>query len=290
MAEIKIKNRTSREIITNKEDKLTLFLYNNVLGRFLLKILTLKFISYLGGLFLSSRISMIFINGFIKKNNINMSDYPNVRYTSFNDFFTRKIIIDARKINLDKNILISPSDAKLSVYKINNDSKFLIKNSYYDLKELINNKKAKEYINGYICIFRLDVTDYHRYCYIDSGTKEKNNYIKGVFHTVRPIATSKYNIYKQNTRSWTVLKTDNFDDVIQVEVGAMMVGKIINHHETYQFKKGEEKGYFKFGGSTICLLFKNNIVKIDNDIVYNSKNNIETIVKYGEKIGNRLIK
>jgi len=290
VAEIKIKNRNSREIINIKEDKLTLFLYNTILGRLLLKILILKFVSYLVGLFLSRKTSKIFINNYIKKNNIDMNEYPNVKYTSFNDFFTRKIKTNARKININKNILISPSDAKLSVYKINNDSKFLIKNSYYDLKELINDNKAKEYINGYICIFRLDVTDYHRYCYIDSGTKQKNNYIKGVFHTVRPISTSKYNIYKQNTRSWTVLKTDNFDDVIQVEVGAMMVGKIVNHHESYQFKKGEEKGYFKFGGSTICLLFKDNIVKIDNDIVYNSKNNIETIVKYGEKIGNKLIK
>ena len=290
MADIKIKARNSSEIITNKEDKLTLFLYNNILGRFILKFLTLRFVSKLGGIFLSSKISRIFINLFIQKNKIDMSDYDNKKYLSFNDFFTRKIKTNARLVELDKNILISPSDAKMSVYKIDNHNRFLIKGTYYNVEELINNKIAKDYINGYICIFRLDVTDYHRYCYIDSGVIEDNNYIKGVLHTVRPISSSKYNVYKQNGRSWALLKTDNFDEVIHVEVGALMVGKIVNHHQSYKFKKGEEKGYFKFGGSTICLLFKENTVKIDEDIINNSKNNIETIVKYGEKIGNRLVK
>lgn len=279
MDEIKIKN--------NKEDKTTLFLYNTILGRLLLKILTLRIISKIGGLFLSSSLSKIFIKGFIRKNNINMSDYENIKYKSFNDFFIRKIKSNKRPINTDKNTLISPCDAKLSYYKINENSMFKIKDSYYSINDLIKNDISKEYINGYALIFRLCVDDYHRYSYIDNGTKEDNQYIKGVLHTVRPIALNNYNIYKTNSREWTVLITDNFNDVIEIEVGALMVGKIINHHKKHTFKKGEEKGYFKFGGSTIVLLFKENTIKIKKDILNNSLNNIETIVKLGETIGNK---
>ena len=65
------------------------------------------------------------------------------------------------------------------------------------------------------------------------------------------------------------------------------MGRIKNHHQNYSFKKGEEKGYFEFGGSTIVLLFKKDTITIDKDILDNSKDNIETIVKYGEKIGKK---
>ena len=69
------------------------------------------------------------------------------------------------------------------------------------------------------------------------------------------------------------------------EVGAMMVGKIINEKTSGKFKRGEEKGYFKFGGSTIILLVNN--VSIDKDILENTNENIETVVKMGEVIGKR---
>lgn len=290
MAWVKIKNRNQEETMRIKEDNTTLFLYNTLLGRLVLKILTLKFISQIVGIFLSSKISKRYISSFIKNNNIDMSDYDDMEYSSFNDFFSRKIKSNARVVEINKNTLISPCDAKLSVYNISKDSEFLIKGTYYKLEDLINSDLANEYINGYICIFRLGVDDYHRYSYIDEGYKSKNTYIKGVLHTVRPIALTNYNIYKRNAREWTILHTKNFSDVIQVEVGALMVGKIINHHQNHTFKKGEEKGYFQFGGSTICLIFKEKIVKIDKDILNNSENDIETIVKLGEKIGKKLAK
>ena len=83
---------------------------------------------------------------------------------------------------------------------------------------------------------------------------------------------------------------EHFDKVVYVEVGALGVGKIVNNHEEYTFKKGEEKGYFEFGGSTIVLLIKKNIINLDKDILENSSEGIETIVKYGERIGkNKLL-
>lgn len=265
------------------------FLYKTFLGRICLKFLIRPIVSKIGGWYMSRKSSLKRIDKFVKDNNINLDDYYIDDIKCYNDFFTRKIKEDRRKIDLDDNSFISPCDSKLSVFKINENSIFNIKDSYYKVSDLVNNEElAKEYLNGYCLIFRLTVSDYHRYCYIDNGIKTNNIHIKGIFHTVNPIALERYNIYKRNTREYTILNTFNFDKVVQVEVGALMVGKISNHHEQYEFKKGEEKGMFLFGGSTIVVLVKD-IIDIDNRILMNSLNGDETIVKYGQKIGKRRV-
>lgn len=276
----KLIDRKTKQIKEEKEDKITIFLYNTILGRILLKILITKPISKIYGKYLDSKLSIRKIKPFIKKNQINMNDYQKEDYQSFNEFFKRKINPDKRPIIEDENILISPCDSKLSIYKIDNNI-FKIKNSYYHIEDLT---KTKDYLNyDYALIFRLCVDDYHRYCYIDNGTKSINHHIKGILHTVRPIAQEKYPIFSQNEREWTILHTDNFKDIIQIEVGALMVGKIVNLDEEATIKKGQEKGYFKFGASTIILLVKD--IKIDEDLIENTNNNLETIIKMGERIG-----
>ena len=283
----KIKHRNSDKIEEIKSTKTLSFFYNTLLGRILLKICTMKFISDIAGIYMNSRLSKYKIKKFIKDNKIKITDYEKTNYNSFNEFFTRKIISIKRPINMTKTAFISPCDSKLSVYTISNDLTLNIKNSYYTIDTIIDKKILKEYKEGYALVFRLSPTDYHRYCYIDSGYQEKNNKIKGILHTVQPIALKRYNFYKTNTREWTILHTNNFNEVVHIEIGAMTIGKIKNEHENYIFKKGEEKGYFEFGGSTIVLLVKKGIITIDEDILENSKNNIETYVKYGEKIGKK---
>ena len=283
----KIKHRNSDKIEEVKSTKTLSFFYNTLIGRILLKICTMKFISDIAGIYMNSRLSKYKIKKFIKDNKIKITDYEKTNYNSFNEFFTRKIISIKRPINMTKTAFISPCDSKLSVYTISDDLTLYIKDSYYTIDTIIDKKILKEYKEGYALVFRLSPTDYHRYCYIDSGYQEKNNKIKGILHTVQPIALKRYNFYKTNTREWTILHTNNFDEVVHIEIGAMAIGKIKNEHENYIFKKGEEKGYFVFGGSTIVLLVKKGIINIDEDILENSKNNIETYVKYGEKIGKK---
>lgn len=282
--EYKVKDRLNNLIII-KESKINIFLYTTKVGRIILKIIVLPFISKIVGLYQNTGLSKKMIPKFIKKNHINMNDYEKTEYKSFNDFFTRKIKEGKRKIDADKYNLISPCDAKLKVYKLNKDNVFNIKNSKYSLNDLIDNVSNINFDNGYALVFRLCVDDYHRYSYIDNGYQENNNYINGVLHTVRPIATNNLNVFTQNERCFTILHTGNFGDIYQIEVGALMVGKIVNEHDNYEFYKGEEKGYFKFGASTIILIINN--VDIDEDILVNSKNDIETIVKLGEKIGRK---
>jgi phosphatidylserine decarboxylase len=144
---------------------------------------------------------------------------------------------------------------------------------------------SDRFSGGLCLIFRLEVDDYHRYCYIDDGFKTENTYIKGELHTVNPIALGRYNVYKRNSREYTLIHTDHFGDVVQVEVGAMLVGRICNHHGTAAVRRGQEKGKFEFGGSTIVMLLEKGAAEIDRDILKNSSEGIETVVKYGEKIG-----
>jgi phosphatidylserine decarboxylase len=82
-----------------------------------------------------------------------------------------------------------------------------------------------------------------------------------------------------------VLKSENFGSILMMEVGALLVGKIVNYHEEEYVKRGEEKGRFEFGGSTVVLCIKRDKIRVDEDIIKNSKMNIETVVKMGEKIG-----
>jgi len=284
-----LRERYSEDNIYIDSNKSLNFFYGNFFGRLILKLLTTKFISDVVGIFMNSRLSTVRIKKTIRKYNIHTTDYEDIKYKSFNEFFTRKILYNKRPIASNSNILISPCDSSLSVYKINKDLTLKIKDSYYSIDTLVEKKVLKEYIDGYALVFRLNEDNYHRYCYIDNGKQGKNISIKGIYHTVQPISLNKYNFYKTNNREYTTLDTDNFDKVIHVEIGAMCIGKIKNIHENYKFKKGEEKGYFEFGGSTIVLLIKKDVVEIDKDILINSTNDIETIVKYGSRIGKKIM-
>ncbi|MBR6968309.1 MAG: phosphatidylserine decarboxylase [Ruminococcus sp.] len=282
-----IKTRTGQVIVTNEnQNRLLKKLYGNVFGRILLKALTAPAVSRAVGLFMDSGASKALIKPFIKRSGIDTSEYVMYDFSSYNDFFTRTIKPGKRPVDREPSHLISPCDSKLTVHKIGRNSIFRIKGSRYRVSDLLQNEfLAKRYCGGYCMIFRLEVDDYHRYCYIDDGIKTDNTYIAGELHTVNPVALERYNIYKRNCREYTVLHTVNFGDVVQVEVGAMMVGRIVNNHGEGGMSRGMEKGRFEFGGSTIVLLFGKDTVRPDEDILRNSAGNTETVVRYGEKIG-----
>lgn len=268
------------------QDRVLKYLYGSMPGRVLIKQLAKPWVSKLAQILLSSGLSRIFIPFFIKWKKIDMKDYENKKYTSFNDFFIRKIIRSRRIIDQSPNHLISPCDGKLSVYPIGRDTRFMVKNTSYTLRSLLRNRNlADHYEDGTLLVFRLSVDDYHRYCYIDSGMKSKNFRIKGVFHTVNPIAHETVSVFKENTREYTILSSRNFGRLLVMEVGALLVGKIVNYHEKAYVMRGEEKGRFEFGGSTIIVCIEKGRVIIDNDIMENSMKGIETKVKMGEKIG-----
>ena len=268
------------------QDRLLGALYGNAFGRMLLKPLTAPWLSKAAGAFLSTRASCIFIKPFIKSNRIDMSQFEPVAYESYNDFFSRRIREGARTVDMDPRHLISPADSKLTVLPITETGRFTLKHTEYTVGSLLKDPAlAAEFVGGWACIFRLTVDDYHRYCYAFDAEKGENIAIPGRLHTVNPIANDFFPIYKENAREYTLLRTEQFGEVIAMEVGALLVGKIVNHHGAASVRRGQEKGYFQFGGSTVVLLLKKDTAVMDSDILENSRNGIETVVKFGEKIG-----
>lgn len=266
--------------------KFVVFLCSSPFGRFLYNLTLFLQVPRIMGAFLRSPLSKFFIKGFVKKNNIDMSAFAGVKFKSFNDFFTRKD--NSRKPELSPETLISPCDSALSVFNIEENSTFKIKGFDYTLKDFFETDKFdKTFSGGNALIFRLAATDYHRYCYIDSGSLEKNHFLKGKLYSVQPVCCRTFKVYTKNRRSWTILHTQNFGDVAQIEVGAFSVGGIKNHHENYSFSKGEEKGYFDLHGSTIVMLFRKNTIKLDEEILAQTANGKETTVKYGQPIGKK---
>ncbi len=271
------------------QDKTLSFLYETSFGKIINKLLVRRFISNLGRLYMESFLSKTRIQKLIKSHNIDMSDYENREFSSFNDFFTRKLAPNKRTLDMDENSVISPADSKLTVYEISEDSVYRIKGCDYKIETLLggDSELAKEFIGGKCFIYRLTVDNYHRYCYPDGGVEHSHRFIPGIYHTVNPIATSKIDVYGKNCRELTLLDTDNFGRVAYIEVGAMMVGRINNNHDISRFERGTEKGYFSFGGSTIIILYKKDTVVVDDDIMKNSALEIETAVRYGERVGKR---
>ena len=271
----------------NRQDKFLRHLYNDWGGRLCLKIIIQPFVTRLGGWFLNTRLSARMIPGFVERNHIDLSSCTRQEFASYNDFFTRRLKEGQRPVAADDSVLVSPCDGKVTVSRIGSDSRFYIKDTLYTLERLLKNKKlAKRYLGGYAVILRLTVDDYHHYCYVADGEKTYQRRIPGNFHTVNPIANDICPIYKMNSREYCLVKNEKLGTVLMMEVGALMVGKIQNYKkERCQVNRGEEKGRFEFGGSTVVLLLEPDKVLPDSDLIRNTLQGAETIVSMGERIG-----
>lgn len=261
------------------------FVYETACGRLLAKgILCRHFISKLYGAWQSSALSRRKARRFMQRYAIDVSDCTQQTFPNFNAFFTRQ-----RRQYTDRTRtgeLPAVADSKLTALSVDAQTRFCVKDVPYTLAELLENDMlAEQYAGGMCLIFRLSPEDYHRYVYPDNGTQEQTVAIPGVLHSVNPIAGSQ-RVYRRNARRYTVLHTEQFGDVIEMEVGALLVGKICNHREApCGFSKLQEKGYFAYGGSTVIVLLQAGRVAVDTDILNYSAQGIECRVRLGEKIG-----
>ena len=257
-------------------------LYETVPGRVLLKAAIHPAASRLYALYQHAPLSRKKIEGFAAQNGIDLSGWNVDSFDSFNDFFTR------RRVNhtyAAADELVAVADSRLTAYPVLEDLRLRIKRSEYTLREIVGEDMPLAPFSGGTClVFRLAVQDYHRYVFPDSGETVKTVSIPGVLHTVRAISESE-RVYARNHRVCTLLETEHFGPMLQVEVGAVMVGKIHNH-PVRRFDRLQEKGYFEFGGSTILLLVPQSIA-IDADILEKTREGVETKVTLGEKIGKR---
>lgn len=265
------------------------FLYHTKFGRVVLKVLVNPFVSKIGGKFLDSKFSRCVVSGYIKKHNIDMTGIviPKNGFKSFNDFFTRRMKEIPVKYN--KEELVSPCDGFLTCVPIRKHTVFDVKHTKFTVDSLLRDKElAKDFENGMALIFRLEPSNYHRYMYPVDGQITKIKKIKGILHTVRPIATKNVPVFVQNAREYQVINTEKFGKIVQMEVGALMVGKISNHAyftEGSMVWTGDEKGYFEFGGSTIILLLQKGKVDIEEKWLKCKVSAGENPIKIGEKVG-----
>lgn len=292
MENIKYINRQTGQFITEKPpgEGFLKFLYHNPFGELALNFLVKrKLLSALYGRMMDRRNSVKRIPKFVADLNIDMSEAlkPIDEFTSFNDFFYRKLNPQARPIGEG---LVSPADAKLLAFE-NMDAigDFFVKGQKFTLATYLQNEQlAKKYKNFALLIFRLAPNDYHRFHFPYDGEVSETTKINGAYFSVSPYALEPNftRVFCENKREYLTLFTKNKGDILLSPVGATMVGTIIETYTPNTYvNKGDEMGYFAFGGSTVVMLVDNQHFTIDKDILENTKNKIETAVVMGETIG-----
>ena len=264
------------------------FLYRTALGRMILKLLVQPKVSKAAGHYLSSRASKWIVPYYIRKHKIDMNDIelPSEGFSSFNEFFTRKRKTECFDVTYGH--LISPCDGFLSFVKIAEDTILDIKNTRFTLDDLLKDHElASQFREGSALIFRLTPANYHRYCYVANGKIIHHRKIQGILHCVRPIALRTAPVFAQNSREYQVLGTESFGTVIQMEVGALLVGKIRNDVSAFKsvyVQGGKEKGYFEFGGSTIIILLQKNTICFNENLYKKQNRDGEIPVCMGEYV------
>ena len=228
---------------------------------------------------------------FAAKHNINLNEciIPNGGFSTFNEFFTRKLKPGARVIDQTAGGLVSPADSKVTFVKnISERDVFIIKSSRWSLQKMLGNAALAElYKGGTLISFRLAPEDYHRFHFPCDARPSFSQKIAGKYNSVNPyVFKHDQDPLGENARNIVVLKSPQFNDPLCIIVGAMGVGKIVETFSPQQlYKKGDEMGYFEFGASTVCLLFKSGTIKPASDrFINNSNRMIETAVKQGELI------
>ncbi len=263
------------------------FLYTTIPGRFILKPLVSPGFSKLAAKYFSSPLSKWLISHYIKKYNINMNEFDGQIYRSFNDFFTRYKQITPEH---DEDIsAIMPCDGFLSIYTISNNLTMDIKHSSYTISNLLENDMiANRFSGGICCVFRLEPQHYHHYLYAVDGNIISKKRIDGVLHSVRPICCEQYPVWFRNSREYALIDSPIFGNVVQMEIGALLVGKIRNTADSKVAIKGKEKGYFEYGGSTVLLMFERNAITLLPDYMALVDTKIELPVNVGKLLGQKL--
>ncbi|MEN9528466.1 MAG: hypothetical protein RI932_339 [Pseudomonadota bacterium] len=255
------------------------------------KLLTNRVLSNIYGAYNDSAASKHKIEDFVEALGIDIAECSKdlVEYVSFNDFFARKLRPGARVVTEEEKAVASPGDGRLLVFpEIDETTVSFVKWAPIPLFELFNKNQelADRYRNGACAVLRLCPADYHRFHFPAAGKVGITKTVPGLLHSVSPYALEQgLPVYCLNKRTLCELKTNDMGTILQMEIGALFVGSIVQTYRAgTQVQRGDEKGYFKFGGSTCILFFEKGSIRFDDDIVRNSQNGLETLVKMGERL------
>jgi phosphatidylserine decarboxylase len=267
------------------------FLYRNPLGRLVSEIVVKRaFFSRLYAKGKNSPRSRAAIGPFIYGIDASEFEEKPESFSSFNDFFVRRLKPGARPLAVDPLALVSVADAKVLALPIGENAAFPVKGREQTLRALVaGGMDVSPWTGGIVLVFRLCPADHHRFHYFDDCAHGPVSTVPGYFHSVSPIALeSGAKVLGGNRRQWTLLSTAGFGEVIEIEVAALTVNGLVQHAPSGgSFRRGQEKGFFQYGGSTIVLAFKRGAALIDADILRATARGMETRVRALSTIGKK---
>ncbi|WP_221887047.1 phosphatidylserine decarboxylase [Bacteriovorax stolpii] len=300
--EIKFYNRVTGKVDHEMVygDKFIEWLYESPSGKGLSHLVCKAPISKFYGALQDLPLSQQKVAPFIKKFQIQMDDYlpedgrtEQSPYSTFNQFFIRRFRPGKRPIVENPSEMAAFSEARYYGYESVLDNETVpVKGHNLKPKALIANSKWEStFEDGPLLLARLCPVDYHRYHFPDDGKIVDDYRVSGLYHSVNPLALkSKEDILITNERHVTILETKNFGKLAYIEVGAICVGKIIQSKpldKGREFVRGEEKGYFLFGGSTVIVVGEKGKWKPSADILANTKKGMETYLHLGMSVADR---
>ncbi|MDR3143383.1 MAG: archaetidylserine decarboxylase [Puniceicoccales bacterium] len=229
------------------------------------------------------------IGAFVRKYGINIEIFEKKtdEFRSFDEFFSRRIRRIFRPIVAQENKLAFPCDGRhLAIESLEDTPSFAVKGQHFQLKSLLGDRKlAEQFRDGSLLLSRLSPVDYHRFHFPCDVLAENPYEIRGRYSAVHPIAIrQRLAIFSENKRMRTLLRHPS-GDILMVEVGATCIGSI---RQSFPFNteqaKGDEKGYFHFGGSTILLLFEKNKLTFSDDLLQQSRKGRELYAFMGDEM------
>lgn len=293
--EIQYRDRLSGRIVTEKvlSEGALRWLYERPLGRVLFSLfLNNSVVSNVYGQWQNSPFSRPRIARFIQFFQLNLSEVelPVEQYRNFNAFFSRKLKPGARPFATDPNAACSPADGKILVYPTFDRRTWIpVKGNAVTIRSLLGSEDlAARFEGGSAVVIRLAPYDYHRFHFPDDGEAPGARLIRGEYHSVNPIALETVSdIFVRNKRAVTHFASAHFGLIAYVEVGAFAVSSIVQTYRPGAVARGQEKGFFQFGGSTLVLLYQPDAVVFDADLLRDSAAGLEVHVQTGSAIGRR---
>ena len=286
-------DRASRTLLTEKVygERWMRLIYGNPAGRLAAWLLVRRAVfSIWYGWNMKKKKSAVRVLPFIVKYKIDVDEFAKSAfdYKSFNDFFCRSLKPEARPIAPGDRVAVLPADGRhLAFPSIDLADGFYAKGEKFSLAELFGDLGAAFYSGGAMLISRLCPVDYHHFHFPVSGVPEESRRVPGSLYSVNPIALRRNIRYLvANKRQVTVIRSREFGTVAMVEVGATNVGGILQCFTPGQeAAKGQEKGFFSFGGSCVITIFEKGRIVFDRDLVEQSAGQVETFARMGDRLG-----
>lgn len=268
------------------------FAYGNPLGRFFSRFfLARRIFSRIAGAYANSQRSRKHIANFIEKYHISTGEslVPIGQFTTFNEFFYRALRPECRPIDPARDAIIAPADARYTyIPDLSQREHITIKGHRFSLEKLLKNAHlAQKFRHGSAIIARLCPVDYHRFHFPCDGVPGAAKLLNGRLLSVHPFALKKISVFEGNKRYLTRIVATG-SEVLMLEIGATFIGSIRQTYTPHKHvKKGAEKGFFSFGGSTVILIFEPYKIEPIEELKSFSKKEMEVFLRMGDTLAFR---